>query len=189
MLNTRKTDADPETDARPRQARTRPMTRPNRRLGGAVLALGMLLLTAMAPAAQAGSAACTLSVTPESGPPGTEFVFSGSGYTPTTLTLRQDGKPPRVVPLDLGTADPFSIPLLATQSDVGKWKVVASTDNPACSGIAEIKVTLPSTATIDAPDPALPNQDPAIAAFAGLAVLFLVSTQLLYRRSRIRRRP
>ena len=163
------------------------MTRPNRRVGGAVLALGMLLLTATAPAVQAGSAACTLSVTPESGPPGTEFVFSGSGYTPTTLTLTQGDKPPRVAPLELGTADPFSFPLLATQSDVGKWKVVASTDDPACAGMAVIRVTLPPTATVDAPVPVVADQAPAIAAFAGLAVLFLVSTQLLLRGSRIRR--
>ena len=163
------------------------MTRPNRRMGGAVLALGMLLLTAMAPAVQAGSAACTLSVTPDSGPPGTEFMFSGSGYTPTTLTLTQDGKPPRVVPLDLGSADPFSFPLVATQTDVGKWKVVASTADPACAGMAVIKVTLPPTATVDAPAAVIANA-PAIAAFAGLAVLFLVSTQLLFRGSRIRRR-
>jgi hypothetical protein len=157
-------------------------------MGGAVLALGVLLLTAMATAVQAGSAACTLSVTPESGPPGTEFVFSGSGYTPTTLTLTQGDKPPRVVPLDLGSADPFTFPLVATQSDVGRWKVVASTDDPACAGMAVIKVTLPPTATVDAPAPLRVNQAPTIAAFAGLAVLFLVSTQLLFRGSRVRRR-
>lgn len=107
------------------------MTRLNGRMGGAVLALGMFLLTAMSPAVQAGTA-CAFSVTPDSGPPGTAFMFTGSGWTPTTLTLTQDGKAPRVVPLDLGTDDPFSFPLVATQKDVGKWKVVASNPtNPA----------------------------------------------------------
>jgi len=165
------------------------MTRSNRRMGGAVLVLGLFLLTAVSPAVQAGSAACTLSVTPVSGPPGTQFIFSGSGYTPTTLTLTQDGRPPRVLPLDLASADPFQIPLVAAQSDVGKWHVVASTDDPACAGMAVIKVTLPPTSTLDAPAaPIVANHGPAIAAFAGLAVLFLVSTQLLFRGSRIRRR-
>lgn len=162
------------------------MTQPNRRMGAAVLALGMLLLTVMAPAIQA--ATCTLSVTPESGPPGTEFIFSGSGYTPTALKLTQGDRPPRVVPLDLGSEDPFSFPLIATQADVGRWKVVASADDPACAGTAVIRVTLPSTATVDAAAPVVANHAPAIAAFAGLAMLFLVSTGLLLRGSRIRRR-
>jgi hypothetical protein len=164
------------------------MTRPGRRMGTVVLAFGILLLTAMSPAVQAASAACTLSVTPASGPPGTEFTFTGSGYTPTTLTLTQEGKPPRVVPLDLGNADPFSIPLVAKQSDVGKWKVVASIPDTECGGSAVIRVTLPPTDTLGAPQPTFVNDAPTIAAFVGLAVLFLVSTHLLLRGSRIRRR-
>jgi hypothetical protein len=148
----------------------------------------MLLLAAMTPAVEAGSATCKLSVTPASGPPGTEFTFTGSGYTPTTLTLTQEGKPPRVVPLSLGSADPFSIPLVAKQTDVGKWKVVASIPDTECAGSAVIRVTLPPTDTLGAPEPTLVNDAPAIAAVVGLAVLFLVSTQLLLRGSRIRRR-
>ncbi len=163
------------------------MTRPDRRRRGAVLALGILLLAAMSPAVEATPAGCALSVTPDSGPPGTEFTFSGSGYTPTTLTLKQDGKPPRVVPLSFGTDDPFSFPLIATQTDVGKWKVVASTADGSCAGAVVIRVTLPPTSTLDAA-PIVVNQAPVIAAFAGLAVLFLVSTLLLLRGPRIRRR-
>ena len=163
------------------------MTRPGRRIGSAVLAIGMLLLAAMSPAAQAASAACTLSETPASGPPGTEFTFTGSGYTPTTLTLTQAGKPPRVVPLNLGNADPFSIPLVAKQTDVGKWKVVASIPDTECAGSAIIRVTLPPTDTLGAPEPTLVNDVPVIAAFVGLAVLFLISTLLLLRGSRARR--
>lgn len=164
------------------------MTRPGRRIGSAVLALGMLLLAAVSPAVQAASADCTLSVTPASGPPGTEFTFTGSGYTPTMLTLTQAGKAPRVVPLNLGGADPFSIPLVAKQTDVGKWKVVASIPDTECAGSAVIRVTLPPTDTLNTPEAILVNEAPAIAAFAGLAVLFLTSTLLLLRGSRARRR-
>jgi hypothetical protein len=164
------------------------MTRPGRRIGTAVLAFGILLLAAMTPAVEAASAACTLSVTPASGPPGTEFTFIGSGYTPTTLTLTQEGKPPRVVPLELGNADPFSIPLLAKQADVGKWRVVASIPDTECAGSAVIRVTLPPTDTLGAPEPTFVNDAPTMAAFVGLAVLFFVSTELLLRDTRIRRR-
>jgi hypothetical protein len=164
------------------------MTRSNGRMGGAMLTFAILLLAAMSPTVQAGSAACALSVTPDSGPPGTEFTFSGSGYSPTTLTLRQDGKPPRVAPLDLGGADPFSFPLVGKQTDVGKWKVVASVADTECAGSAVIRVTLPPTDTVSAAASIFVGEGPAIAAFAGLAVLFLLSTQLLLRGSRIRRR-
>jgi hypothetical protein len=60
----------------------------------------------------------------------------------------------------------------------------------SCAGTAAIKVTLPSTSTstLDAAAPPVAaNQAPGIAAFAGLAVLFLVSTLLAFRGSRIRR--
>lgn len=167
------------------------MTPSKGRMGGVVLALGLLLLATVAPAVQAAASACTLSVTPASGPPGTQFVFSGQGYTPTTLTLTRDGKPPRTLPLNLGGADPFTIPFVAADGDVGRWKVVASVEGSSCAGTAAIKVTLPSTSTststLDAAAPPVAaNQAPGIAAFAGLAVLFLVSTLMVFRGSRIR---
>jgi hypothetical protein len=147
----------------------------------AVTAAALLLLATSLSSAGAGTD-CTLSVTPASGPPGTQFTFSGSGYTPTELRLTRDGAEPKVVPLDLQGADPFMVQLIAGKGDEGRWKAVASVDDTACQGVAFIRITLPSTATAE---PAATSTDlPELAALTGLAVLFLVTAAVFVRRSR-----
>ncbi len=145
-----------------------------------VLVLGAM---AVSPTLAAEPETCSLSVTPSEGPPGTEFVFSGSGYTPTHLTLKQRGSPPRVTELDLEGADPFEIPVLATEAEAGRWTVIASIEGTECAGRASINVILPDTAPLaGAPTADGPAQPIVLLAFGALSALFIACAWLLMRR-------
>ena len=82
--------------------------------------LGLLLLT-VAATPVAAQDDCTLTVKPKNGSPGTEFVFSGSGYAPTRIVLKQPGGPTKTVSVTPGDADTFTIRLVAGQGDTGSW--------------------------------------------------------------------
>lgn len=151
-------------------------------LGLASLLAALLSVTLAGPAAFAAGT-CTLSVSPASGPPGTQFVFTGSGYTPTKLTLTKDGAKPKVIDLNLGTQDPFTIKIVAANGDVGRWKAAAQVDGSGCVGTASIHVTLPSTATAPATGDTAGDRTAEMAAFAALALVFMAATALLYRRT------
>lgn len=151
-----------------------------RRLLGGVALAAMLIWPASGIAMAAGST-CTMTVNPASGPPGTQFTFSGSGFTPTHFSLSQ-GKTTRGVSVSLNGADPWTYAFVAGDNDTGRWKVTASAANGGCQATSQIRVTLPSTATNDPLAPA--DQSPALAALAGLVLVFVVSAGLIFRRSR-----
>ncbi len=153
-------------------------------LFSATVCLAALPALAVAADPSPSASTCTLSVSPASGPPGTEFVFSGSGYTPTRLTLRQPGKDPRVTELSLNGADPFTISLVATDKDSGHWTAVASIPGTDCAGAAAITVTLPPTATAGAStDSQTGNQRLAVLfGMSCLITLFLFATRFFHGR-------
>lgn len=141
-----------------------------------------LLISLPAGAALAADAGCELAVSPSSGPPGTEFVFSGSGYTPTQLTLRQRDAESRVLELDLDSADPFEIPFVATEADSGRWTVIASIPETECAGKAVVNVTLPPTTTIAevaGVTPNGPDRGLLFAGFAAMVSVFVLAAGLL----------
>lgn len=148
-----------------------------------------LLISLPGGAALAAEAPCELAVSPTSGPPGTEFVFSGSGYTPTQLTLRQKGADPRVVDLDLDSADPFEIPFVATEADAGRWSVTASIPETECAGRAVVDVTLPPTSSL-AEVTATPatglDRGVLFAGFAAMVAIFALAAGVIM--SRLARR-
>ena len=154
-----------------------------RLLAGASLA-GALFITLLAPVAAQG--ACSLTVSPKEGAPGTAFVFTGSGFTTTTLTFSQAGAQPRSIPVT-DTSAPFTVRLIAGVGDVGRWRAVAE----GCADRAVFQVSLPSTATAAAATiattPGAPDRIPALAAFVVLAVLFLACTAVML--PRITRAP
>jgi hypothetical protein len=150
-------------------------------LGGAALT-ALLLMAATGVSLAEAAATCDLTVKPASGPPGTEFVFSGSGYSPTELRLTRDGAAPRVVPLSPAGADPFQFSIVAGDADVGKWKAVAVDAAKNCEGTATIRIVLPGTSTLAESAPA--DKTPVLAAFAGLAGVFVLSAAFILRRSR-----
>ena len=148
-------------------------------LPGGVLAALLLLTLAAAPVAAQGD--CSLTVTPRSGPPGTQFVFTGTGFTSTSMTLTRQGEPPRTLDLTADT-DPFTVKLIGGEGDAGKWHAVAE----GCSKGTTFRVTLPPTATsLNAGSGSTEDRSPVIAAFGLLAMLFLgVTTFLLPRVAR-----
>lgn len=153
-----------------------------RRVTAYLILLTLALGAGSMPVVAAAAEDCSLAVTPTEGPPGTEFVFTGSGYSPTVLTLKQKGSEARVSQLDLGGADPFEIKLLATEAEAGQWTVIASIPGTECAGRATIDVVLPDTSSAaDPTTPAAPSV-PLMAAFVGLAFLFLATSRSLRRR-------
>ncbi len=60
------------------------MSRVARTLSTVIATLGLALLL---PLGTTSAADCTLTATPRTGAPGTEFVFKGTGFVPTTLSL------------------------------------------------------------------------------------------------------
>jgi hypothetical protein len=151
-----------------------------RRLLGSVCLTAMLLVPA-AGIANAAGATCSMTVDPASGPPGTQFTFKGSGFTPTEFRLTQ-GTAKKVVAVELNGADPWEYAFVGMDADVGRWKVVAAVDGSGCQAVAHIRVGLPSTSTVL--QAATPDKTPALAALAGLTIVFVVSTGLVLGRSR-----
>lgn len=120
-----------------------------RRVVGAATAtvIGLsLYLAALVPMA-AGQSECVLSVEPSSAPAGSEFMLSGSGYTPTRLILQKGDGLPVTIGLQLGTEDPFQIPIGSSSGDEGVW--LATAENDDCSAEATFTVTLQNTDAID----------------------------------------
>ena len=89
-------------------------------------------------------ASCELSVDPQEATAGTVFHVQGSGFTPTELTLQRDGGKSSTIPLELGGADPFDIPIGSTESDAGTWHVTAEQPG-VCSASTKFVATLAST--------------------------------------------
>jgi hypothetical protein len=151
-----------------------------RRTAATVLGVSLLILLPIAGTVSAGSAECQLSVTPTAGPPGTQFVFSGSGYTPTLLTLRQEGKDPIVQELDLGDDDPFRIELVALEEHAGRWTAIASIPDTECAGRAVLRVTLPGTSALT--DAAGTERSAILLGMSGLLALFLFAARFFLAR-------
>ncbi|MDP8903962.1 MAG: hypothetical protein M3N29_01370 [Chloroflexota bacterium] len=105
-----------------------------------------LCLLAVVPITSA-QAACTLTATPAVAAAGTEFTLRGSGFTPTELVLQKQGGQPVTLTLDLGSDDPFEIPIGSRPGDEGRWHATAKSSR--CSAGASFTVTLQSTDTIE----------------------------------------
>ena len=130
------------------------------------------------PVGTVAAADCSLTVSPKSGAPGTEFVFKGKGFTPTTLTLtRGDEAARRSSPWAMAPSTPSSSASSPRTPTSGKWRAVADgcerhrqhPRDPAAHG--------------DRPRPpqptAAPTTRPQLAGMTLLGVLFLGATALL----------
>jgi hypothetical protein len=133
--------------------------------------LGLLALTLVA-APVAAQDDCTMSVKPKNGGPGTEFVFSGSGFEPSRIVLRQaDGPAKTVTVTPSGTGD-FEVRLVAGKDDTGAWKAIAI-EPGVCRASVGFSVGLPPTSTIGPSDDGL--RGAALAGFAALGGLFVAA--------------
>lgn len=98
-------------------------------------------------AAQPGT--CDVHVSPRTAAGGSSFVFSGSGFVPTEMTLHRDGARPISHDLNLGGADPWEATVRSRTGDEGTW--TASFSEPAldCTASVEFRVTLVNTDLVD----------------------------------------
>jgi hypothetical protein len=122
--------------------------RTRRLVGGSVvivLALALYFVALVQTAAAQGN--CTLTVEPDTATAGTVFHLHGSGFTPTQLILQKEGGQPVTSDLDLGTQDPFEIPIGSRTGDEGKWTATAVLAG-TCSPSVMFTVTLESTDAI-----------------------------------------
>jgi hypothetical protein len=103
----------------------------------------------------AAGASCELTVDPATATAGSVFTLHGSGFTPTELTLQRDGGATSTIPLDLGTADPFDVPIGSKEGDAGTWHATAN-EPGVCSASTSFVATLASTDTAVAA-PAMPS--------------------------------
>ena len=128
------------------------------------------------PVGSVAAADCSLTVSPRTGAPGTEFVFKGKGFTPTTMTLTRGSEDPQVVDVSGPAGTTFKFSLVAGDPDVGKWRAVAA----GCDDVAVIRVTLPPTATEATTTTTTPEPDDTmqLAGLTLLGVLFLGATAL-----------
>ena len=148
------------------------MNRVARTLTTILATLGLALLV---PVSTVVAADCSLTVTPHSGVPGTQFVFKGKGFPPTTLTLTRGDEAPQSIPVGDGTGNSFKFALVAQDIDVGRWSAVAD----GCEDTAAMRVTLPPTTTATADTADAPQDDTAqLAGMTLVGVLFLGATAL-----------
>jgi hypothetical protein len=142
---------------------------PAQRLVGATLEslilVGIAALGFVVPSV--AGASCELTVEPAKATAGSVFHVQGSGFTPTELTLQRDGGKATTFPLDLGSADPFDVPVGSKKSDAGTWHVTASQPG-VCSASTTFVATMEST------DSAVLTSTPAPAQRLPASVYFVV---------------
>jgi hypothetical protein len=97
----------------------------------------------------AGDPVCVAEVNPRVAPGGSAFVFSGSGFTPTRMTLQKEGDEPINHDLSVGTADPWEVTVRSRVGDEGKWSASFTDSAMGCTGIVEFRVTLSNTDVLD----------------------------------------
>lgn len=91
---------------------------------------------------------CEVQVSPRVGPAGSVFVFSGSGYKPTELTLQQDAAVASHE-LSLGDGDAWEFTLRSRIGDEGTWTANFVDPDLGCTATVSIRVTLSDTDLVD----------------------------------------
>lgn len=141
----------------------------NRRFIAALGAMLWLLCLAAASALAAEPGICQVQVNPRAAASGSVFVFNGSGFAPTELTLEREGGEPITHDLNVGEADPWEFTVRSRTGDEGTW--TASFSDPAlnCTATVEFRVTLSDTDLIG--DTAADTTSSSAPAFLYLAVI------------------
>ena len=98
-------------------------------------------------AAQPGT--CIVQVSPRAASSGSSFVFSGSGFVPTEMTLRRSGARPISHDLNLNHADPWEATVRSRVGDEGTWTATFRQPELACTASVDFRVTLINTDLVD----------------------------------------
>jgi hypothetical protein len=139
-------------------------------------ALLLTLLVAGSTSAATSTSDCSLTVTPRSGQPGTQFTIRGRGLNPDHVTLRRHDGATRTIPVASRGAS-FAVRVIADAPDAGRWRVSAG----GCRQAAALRVSLPATsAAMSGAEPNIDRSLP-ILALASMGGLLLVSGVMLVR--------
>ena len=135
-------------------------------LAAAAFAISLLLFGG---GTSVGRTVCSLTVEPRTGPPGTQFVFTGAGFGMTRLTLTRDRETPRTVAV-AAAGDPSTVRLIAGGGDIGRWRA----SGEGCGSATSFRVTEAAAAMPLSPQ-ANGSDDPvAPVAFLLLGLLLVV---------------
>ncbi len=144
---------------------------------GALWAMLMLLGTSAAPALAAfTSGDCTVRVDPSVASAGSSFVFIGTGFQPTTMTLQKDGEQPSVHDVSVGTADPWRVTVRSRVGDEGRWTATFTGGISDCTGQVQFRVTLSSTDAASDAIAAAPSAAPGVLLLSIVALGFAGGT-------------
>ncbi|MEX2547423.1 MAG: hypothetical protein WD830_06485 [Chloroflexota bacterium] len=143
-----------------------------RRLLVTLGALAWMLAASAGSALAADPQTCEVHVNPLAASGGSVFVFSGSGFKPTQLTLQKEDDGPINHDLNVGDADPWEVTVRSRAGDEGTWS--ASFNDPViqCTAVAEFRVTLSSTDLVEDIAAAAAGTRPAPLALYLLVILF-----------------
>lgn len=92
---------------------------------------------------------CEVQVSPRAAPAGSVFVFSGSGYKPTELTLQKGDGAVASHELSLGDDDAWEFTLRSRIGDEGTWTANFIDPDHGCTATISIRVTLSNTDLVD----------------------------------------
>ena len=106
------------------------------------------MLTLSAGNAFAQDNECDVSVSPRAAVAGSVFVFTGSGYDPTRLTLQKEGGDAINHELTVGDADPWEVTVRSRVGDEGTWSASFEDATLDCTATTEFRVTLSNTDAI-----------------------------------------
>lgn len=130
---------------------------------------------------------CEVRVSPRAAAGGSAFVFSGSGFVPTEMTLHLEGAGPISHDLNLGDADPWEVTVRSRMGDEGTW--TASFGDPAldCTATVEFRVTLSNTDLIDDVTAGTTSSPAPVLLYVAVIVFGFSGGALIGRRVRARR--
>lgn len=108
--------------------------------------LCLLILSASATLAEE-ALSCSVQVAPRAAPAGSVFVFSGTGFKPTQLTLQKGNSEPIVHDVSVGDADPWEVTVRSRTGDEGTWTATFGDPVTNCAAKTSFRVTLSNTDT------------------------------------------
>ncbi len=133
----------------------------------------LLMLSLYAGTAAARGGDCTVSVSPHAAVGGSVFVFSGSGYSPTTLSLQKAGNDPIDHDIDVGASDPWEVSVRSRVGDEGTWTASFEDADVPCTASTRFRVTLNNTDAISDAVSAASSGSTPIALYVGVIVVGL----------------
>ncbi len=128
---------------------------------------------------------CEVEVSPRAGAGGTAFHFTGSGFTPTVVTL-EGGPMSTTHELDLGADDPWEFTVRSRTGDAGRWTATFS-EQDGCQATVSFRVALNDTAS--AIDPVAGREPAPGGAWAFVVLVGLAAGLVIGRRVRFAIRP